>query len=313
MDNDTNADLVFVLADTADAVESLRQEHGSVFVHCVKCESRTPSVAIAWLIRHGGMTFEAAKAVVSETMPNAHPNASMLAALRSLQALGEPASEELAWIADFERPALDVGPLWAINDFTSCDSVESSEDEIQLWLEDLSRPPEHNLDPEHEVITENQTPEGIQALRNFDLETIKELREEVSVLQHLLQVYEEYGTWKTIQVPPVINAEAILAALPENWQRALQGAVLAVAEAGTKMFPDPHQDELLENASMVAGSIYIAHKSAARWIKNIDRCSLPEELRQALLLFDGVAAWAMSLLDTLGADYPGTYLDDTDE
>lgn len=45
MDGPDNADLPFMLADTADAVEDLRREHGRVFVHCVRGESRTPTVA----------------------------------------------------------------------------------------------------------------------------------------------------------------------------------------------------------------------------------------------------------------------------
>ncbi len=84
MDDSTNADLPFVLADTADAVEALRREMRTVFVHCVRAESRTPSVAITWLMRHRGLTVDAALDTVRQALPGSNPNPSMLAALRSI-------------------------------------------------------------------------------------------------------------------------------------------------------------------------------------------------------------------------------------
>jgi len=47
VDDQTNADLPFVLRDTAGAVEQLRNDHGSVFAHRVRAESRTPTVTAA--------------------------------------------------------------------------------------------------------------------------------------------------------------------------------------------------------------------------------------------------------------------------
>jgi len=90
MDNDHNADLPFVLSDTADAVETLRQETGQVFVHCVRAESRTPTVAAAWLVRHRGLTPDAALAAIHQAMP-AHPNTAMVAALSTLAPAKGPA------------------------------------------------------------------------------------------------------------------------------------------------------------------------------------------------------------------------------
>ncbi|MGH8981627.1 MAG: ADP-ribosylglycohydrolase family protein [Acidimicrobiales bacterium] len=84
MDGDDNADLAFVLSDTADAVEELRREHGSVFVHCVQAESRTPAVAVAWLIRHHGLDLDKAFAEVQRALPASQPKAAMLAALRAM-------------------------------------------------------------------------------------------------------------------------------------------------------------------------------------------------------------------------------------
>ncbi|MGH9109193.1 MAG: ADP-ribosylglycohydrolase family protein, partial [Acidimicrobiales bacterium] len=84
MDGPDNADTGFVLRDTADAVERLRRDHGSVFVHCVRAESRTPAVAVAWLMRHRGMDFDGALAAVRSALLDCNPNPAMLEALGSV-------------------------------------------------------------------------------------------------------------------------------------------------------------------------------------------------------------------------------------
>ncbi|MHB8319115.1 MAG: ADP-ribosylglycohydrolase family protein [Acidimicrobiales bacterium] len=89
MDSAENADLGFVLSDTADAVESLRREHRTVFVHCVRCESRTPAVAAAWLIRHRARSYENALEEVQDSMPTSNPNTTMREALRAVSLDGQ--------------------------------------------------------------------------------------------------------------------------------------------------------------------------------------------------------------------------------
>ena len=84
MDGPDNADAAFTLADTADAVEALAREHGRVFVHCVRAESRTPSVAAAWLVRHRGLTPDEAWKGVRAAMPAARPHPALRAALDEL-------------------------------------------------------------------------------------------------------------------------------------------------------------------------------------------------------------------------------------
>lgn len=44
MDSADNAALALALSDTAGAVEALWKDHGTVLVHCVGAESRTPTV-----------------------------------------------------------------------------------------------------------------------------------------------------------------------------------------------------------------------------------------------------------------------------
>jgi ADP-ribosyl-[dinitrogen reductase] hydrolase len=86
-DNSTNAYPAFVLSDTADAIEQLRRDLGSVFVHCVRSESRTPTVAAAWLLRHRGMDLDGATDLVRKSLPNAftNHNRDLIAALQSVQ------------------------------------------------------------------------------------------------------------------------------------------------------------------------------------------------------------------------------------
>jgi hypothetical protein len=85
LDDEKNADVAFVLSDTADAVETLRREVGTVFVHCVRSESRTPTVAAAWLVRHWGYDPDAALAEVCQAMPQAHPCQALRAGLKDVQ------------------------------------------------------------------------------------------------------------------------------------------------------------------------------------------------------------------------------------
>jgi ADP-ribosylglycohydrolase len=86
-DNSTNADPAFVLSDTADAIEQLRREVGTVFVHCVRSESRTPTVAAAWLVRHGGLDADEAMKLVRKSLRNAftNHNAELISALRAVR------------------------------------------------------------------------------------------------------------------------------------------------------------------------------------------------------------------------------------
>ena len=82
LDQPGNANAARVLADTADAIAAFRAVNKTVFVHCVRAESRTPTVAMAWLIRHYGYEVESAITEVLATMPSAAPEESLLAAVR---------------------------------------------------------------------------------------------------------------------------------------------------------------------------------------------------------------------------------------
>lgn len=87
VDKPLNADAARVLADTADAIASLRAEGKTVFVHCVRAESRTPTVAMAWLIRHHALTCDDAIDLVLATITTAAPEGSLLDGVRQISSL----------------------------------------------------------------------------------------------------------------------------------------------------------------------------------------------------------------------------------
>ncbi|NLC98632.1 MAG: dual specificity protein phosphatase family protein, partial [Actinomycetales bacterium] len=80
-----NPNLDFVIADAARTVQSLRAQGKRVFLHCVRAESRTPTVAIAYSLLDG-MSLEQAQAGVLAALPNAHPNRAFVAALERIAA-----------------------------------------------------------------------------------------------------------------------------------------------------------------------------------------------------------------------------------
>jgi hypothetical protein len=82
--DDSNADLVFLLADTADAIAQFRSEGKRVFVHCAMCESRAPTVAMTWLVRHHGLSLSQADTAVRAAMPRVRPKAALRRALQMM-------------------------------------------------------------------------------------------------------------------------------------------------------------------------------------------------------------------------------------
>ena len=73
-----------MLADTADLVAKLRAEGKRVFVHCVRAESRTPSVAATWLVRHHQIAPKTAIDTVSQAMNGVALRHSLRTAIEAL-------------------------------------------------------------------------------------------------------------------------------------------------------------------------------------------------------------------------------------
>ncbi|MGF9660526.1 ADP-ribosylglycohydrolase family protein [Arthrobacter crystallopoietes] len=81
---EANAHLDFVLQEAAAAVALFRSEGKRVLLHCVRMESRTPTVAALYGALITGMAPEEALDKVREVLPNANPNRGFRQALRGL-------------------------------------------------------------------------------------------------------------------------------------------------------------------------------------------------------------------------------------
>jgi ADP-ribosyl-[dinitrogen reductase] hydrolase len=79
-----NENLDFVLLDTVHAVEQLRAEGRTVFLHCVQAYSRTPTISALYGARKRNVDIDTALRDVAEVLPGARPNSDFRAALRRL-------------------------------------------------------------------------------------------------------------------------------------------------------------------------------------------------------------------------------------
>jgi ADP-ribosyl-[dinitrogen reductase] hydrolase len=69
IDLDANPNLDFVLADTVRIIEQLRNEERTALLHCVACQSRTPTVAALYGARKRDISGEAALWEVTSVLP----------------------------------------------------------------------------------------------------------------------------------------------------------------------------------------------------------------------------------------------------
>ena len=77
-----NPNLQLVMDEAADAVAGFRAEGKRVLLHCVAAQSRTPSVAALYSVRHRGIDPEAALREACDALPAASPNAALAASVR---------------------------------------------------------------------------------------------------------------------------------------------------------------------------------------------------------------------------------------
>jgi ADP-ribosylglycohydrolase len=80
-----NAHLEFVLRDAADAIAALRAEGKRVLLHCVRMESRTPTVAALYGAKVWGVSGLEALEEVRSVLPGASPNRAFMEVLRVLR------------------------------------------------------------------------------------------------------------------------------------------------------------------------------------------------------------------------------------
>jgi ADP-ribosylglycohydrolase len=80
-----NPHLDFLLDDTARFITARRNAGKTVFLHCVRAESRTPTVAAAYLAHRLGISGPDALARVRAVLPAANPNPGFLDALDRIE------------------------------------------------------------------------------------------------------------------------------------------------------------------------------------------------------------------------------------
>ena len=85
---DSNSHSAYVLQEAAAAVERFRAEGKKVLLHCVRAESRTPTVAALYGARVAGVTPLEALEHVCRVLPNAHPNPAFRKVLADESAAG---------------------------------------------------------------------------------------------------------------------------------------------------------------------------------------------------------------------------------
>jgi HK97 family phage prohead protease len=132
--------------------------------------------------------------------------------------------------------------------------------------------------------------------------TVATLQEKVTSLEADLATSEGLREYTPPVVPEVINADAILSVLPEEWQRALEGAALAVAPAGTEFFRESDPNEVDENVALIVEAIDAALRSAADWVKDVDVTVLPQEVQEALQLFGAAGTSTRALMDVMAIE-----------
>jgi ADP-ribosyl-[dinitrogen reductase] hydrolase len=79
-----NPNLGFVIDDTVRFIETQRKAGRSVFLHCVRAESRTPTVAAAYIARTASVSGTDALDQVLRVLPDADPNAGFRSYLSTL-------------------------------------------------------------------------------------------------------------------------------------------------------------------------------------------------------------------------------------
>jgi ADP-ribosyl-[dinitrogen reductase] hydrolase len=84
VDPDANPNLDFVLTDTVRLIEQLRGEGRTVLLHCVACQSRTPTVAALYGARRQGISGATALRDIAQVLPDTWPNSEFREAIERL-------------------------------------------------------------------------------------------------------------------------------------------------------------------------------------------------------------------------------------
>jgi protein-tyrosine phosphatase len=87
---EANPHLALVMEDAADAVAQFRAEGKRVLLHCVAAQSRTPSVAALYSVRHLGVDPARALREVCAALPDARPNRDLAEFVLAAGSMSDP-------------------------------------------------------------------------------------------------------------------------------------------------------------------------------------------------------------------------------
>lgn len=89
IDDSPDQDILSIIDELHDYIDSAlaeTQESGAVMIHCGLGVSRSPCIAVSYLMKRRGLSFDAALAEVRKRRPSAQPNPGFVRQLQSLEA-----------------------------------------------------------------------------------------------------------------------------------------------------------------------------------------------------------------------------------
>ncbi|EDW83924.1 uncharacterized protein Dwil_GK13421 [Drosophila willistoni] len=95
--------------EVADLIEEVRLNGGATLIHCVAGVSRSASLCLAYLIKHGGLSMREAYHHVQAIRPQVRPNSGFFQQLRHYeQQLNGNCSVEMIYFASLDKEIPDI-------------------------------------------------------------------------------------------------------------------------------------------------------------------------------------------------------------
>ena len=170
-----------------------------------------------------------------------------------------------------------------------------------VWCE-----PSPGLSSPRVPLAEFASESDAQANLNDAKDTITDLREEIGVLRRLLEALEEHHSGCAecvpVPVPPVINADAMFAALPEN---------LASGPRGVPALKLPWPPQGLSSSGtrrtkrrspvrrQSRGELETLHQNAAAWVTEGEKLELSDQFQRALFYYEVASRSVKALVELL--------------
>ncbi|XP_030370967.1 dual specificity protein phosphatase 18 [Scaptodrosophila lebanonensis] len=105
----SEVDFLKYFNEVADLIEEVRRTGGSSLVHCVAGVSRSASLCLAYLMKHGGMSLRDAYTHVKSIRPQVRPNSGFFQQLREFEVqLRGVSSVEMIYFASLDKEIPDV-------------------------------------------------------------------------------------------------------------------------------------------------------------------------------------------------------------